>query len=81
GVFIVFVNAHLDILSLHIPNEPNFYEKVTEFRFEVKSVQKRKLPNFSKKVTEFLQESYRVSMRSYVISKSKQINPPQKSNH
>ncbi|WP_440408369.1 hypothetical protein, partial [Prevotella sp.] len=73
-VFIVFVNAHLDILSLHIPDEPNFYEKVTEFRFEVKSVQKRKLPNFSKKVTEFLCESY-------VNSKSKQINPPQKSNH
>ena len=25
GVFIVFVKAHLDILSLHFPDEPNNY--------------------------------------------------------
>ena len=31
SVFIVFVNAHLDILSLHIPDEP---EKSHKFPFE-----------------------------------------------
>ena len=32
--FIVFVNAHLDILSLHIPDEPYFFFSAVRMAFQ-----------------------------------------------
>ena len=56
-------------MNIHNVKQPSKHPKIESYRISM-----RKLPNFSKKVTEFLCESY-------VISKSKQTNPPQKSNH